>query len=960
MGTTNIINKPEADSFKYSFVEDADGKLVKISLDNIKKILNYISANDSSSIVSWMESKEDGIEVTMKDDSKFTLPITPAKDFEIIEYDEETCLLHFYDAERNDVYDPVYIQGGGGGAESPSEVTLTNLNGTATLVAPVGSAINLSFNYTSIENDNPTGDGACQITVNGVTKVTVAIKQGVNNIDISQYLSSGSNNVRLKCTDIYGTYKTLVYSISMIDMYVTSTFDATIPYSGEITYKYTAYGSISKTVHILIDGTERYTTTISTSGKQNNYNIPALSHGVHRLKVFVSAELDDVYMESEALEYDIICLESGNTSPMIASVCPVDKIQQGGLVSIPYIVYDPTKLSCDISLDIYTVANGVETVHSSQELTVDRAQRTWNTRNYPIGDVYFRVKYNDISKIHKVEVSESDIKVEAESNDLELALLSVGRSNSEADPGIWAYGKYGSNFSGFNWKTNGWIDDENGDTCLRLNDNARVDILFKPFDNDLRTYGKTLELEFAIRDVNNRDDVVISCMSGGIGFEVKADTAYLTSEQSRVFCNYKDEEKVKLTFSVEARNEYRQLSVYLNGVLSDVVQYPDTDNFQQTNPVTVTIGSSKCGIDIYGIRSYTTALNAPTNVDNFIADTRDIVKKTEVYESNDIYDEYGNISFEKCKAKNSIMIIIGDLPQSKGDKKNVKVQYYDKDDPSIDYLDEMVVIDVQGTSSQFFVRKNWKLKFSTDRYIDREHLPAKVICIKVDYAECTGTHNTQNANFVETLYSEPIPPQAKDPKCRTTIYGKPILLFHQQNEYSNPVFYGKGNYNYDKGAEYVFGFTKDYDVECWEFKNNTSDACNFLGPVPTAWGDDFEARYPEESTNITRFKEMHDWVVSTKDDLEKFKMEFEDHFDMHYSLIYYVYTFFALMVDQRAKNMFLTYWGETGKWQPWFYDNDNEKCRYKTLSDIRRTPRDGRRLGRSYDHLQRLSERDYE
>lgn len=94
---------------------------------------------------------------------------------------------------------------------------------------------------------------------------------------------------------------------------------------------------------------------------------------------------------------------------------------------------------------------------------------------------------------------------------------------------------------------------------------------------------------------------------------------------------------------------------------------------------------------------------------------------------------------------------------------------------------------------------------------------------------------------------------------------------------------------------------------------------------------------------------MHDWVVSTRRDaatgraltesytdadgvvhthdtsdyrLAKFKMEFKNHFDMHYSLIYYVYTFFALMVDQRAKNMFLTYWGSLGKWQPWFYDND--------------------------------------
>lgn len=159
----------------------------------------------------------------------------------------------------------------------------------------------------------------------------------------------------------------------------------------------------------------------------------------------------------------------------------------------------------------------------------------------------------------------------------------------------------------------------------------------------------------------------------------------------------------------------------------------------------------------------------------------------------------------------------------------------------------------------------------------------------------------------------------------------------------------KANYNYDKASESVFGFTDKYDVECWEFCNNTSDACNFLGRIPDAWGDDFEARYPDGSKNISRFKEMHDWVVSTRRDaatgdelaeayvdadgiththdtsdyrLAKFKMEFEDHFDMHYALIYYVYTFFALMVDQRAKNMFLTYWGSTGKWYAYYYDND--------------------------------------
>ena len=133
----------------------------------------------------------------------------------------------------------------------------------------------------------------------------------------------------------------------------------------------------------------------------------------------------------------------------------------------------------------------------------------------------------------------------------------------------------------------------------------------------------------------------------------------------------------------------------------------------------------------------------------------------------------------------------------------------------------------------------------------------------------------------------------------------------------------KANFNYDKGAEYVFGFTDDYNVECWEFKDNTTAGCNFTGNITADnWSDSFEARYPEDYTNITKLKEMHDWVVSTRGNVEKFKAEFENYFNLHYTLIYYVYTFFALMVDQRAKNLFLTYWDKTGKWYPYFYDND--------------------------------------
>jgi hypothetical protein len=159
----------------------------------------------------------------------------------------------------------------------------------------------------------------------------------------------------------------------------------------------------------------------------------------------------------------------------------------------------------------------------------------------------------------------------------------------------------------------------------------------------------------------------------------------------------------------------------------------------------------------------------------------------------------------------------------------------------------------------------------------------------------------------------------------------------------------KYNCNHDKGSEETFGFTSDYpDVQSVEFCNNTSDACLFHGPIPSEWSDDFEFRYPDGHSDISAFKVMHDWVVSTYQvdatgnaleqtyvgvdgdeythdtaayRLAKFKKEFEDHFDMEYALVYYVYTFFALMVDQRAKNLFLTSWDKK-TWLCYFYDND--------------------------------------
>ena len=830
----------------------------------------------------------------------------------------------------------------GGGGGSSATITLKNLLDSNTLTVAVGGDANLKFSFESSEDD--TG-GTAYIYIGNNLKGTAPIVTGENILNIGQYIGEGANEVKITCVDIYSNNKSLSYVVNAISLKITSNFDDTQIYSGDISIRYIPYGAVEKKIHFVVDGTDTFD-VVSETGKQQTHVLPAMSHGTHLVKIYATAMIGGTEVPSNELLFDILCTEDGATTPMISSAYSAKSITRGELVNIPFMVYDPSNMETEITL---TIKQGND-VYSSTTRTVGRTRQYWSTRNYPVGDVTFIITYGSISKYHTVTVVENEINISVKETDLEFQLRAAGKSNSDNDRDVWVSGDVTTDFEYINWESTGWVNDENGDTTLRLSGDAKATINFMPFKTDARQTGRTIEMEFAIRDVNNRNAVAISCLSGGIGFTVTADTATLTSEQSTIDCKYTDEKKVLVSFVIEPKSDYRFMSVYLNGVQSKVTRYVENDNLQQTTPVNITVGSPYCSVDLYSIRSYDTALTKEEIRDNYIASIPDVGEQLAVFEDNNIYDDFGNLSYSKLKSKIPSMIIIGDLPTYKGDKKKVTIIYYDPQNPSLCFEAE-ATIDVQGTSSQWYVVKNFKTKTSDAHQLALDQIATKVFTFKCDYAEATGTHNTGTANYVHSLYNTPVPAQRDDNRVRTTIYGHPGVIFHQADSSAEPTFVGKYNCNHDKGSEETFGFTSDYpDVQSVEFCNNTSDACLFHGPIPSEWGDDFEFRYPDGHKDISAFKEMHDWVVSTYQvdatgnalgstyvgvdgtqythdtaayRLAKFKKEFEEHFDMEYALVYYVYTFFALMVDQRAKNLFLTSWDKK-HWQCYFYDNDFE------------------------------------
>lgn len=861
-------------------------------------------------------------------------PISPAK------IEERINPVKTVNGLRPDKNGNVKVEGGGGGSSSGNNeiFNATNTSGWLAKSVAHGAACEVSLNWSSVEDGVSTGNGSLKVSVNGGTKVSREVAQGDVSLDIGKYLVTGFNEVDVTISDIYGYSKTLKFSVTAVSVSVSSYFDDKAAYTGAIAFAYTPVGAIDKTMHFLVDGKEVGTEIVSASNREQTYNIPAQSHGSHTIEVYFTGSVDGQPVESNHLQYDVICYVEGNNTPIITTTFKADTIKQYGTAVIQYIVYTPNSLTSAIHLK-----DGNDVV---SELTVDRTRQTWAYKASEAGAKNLSIVCGDTVKPISFGVTESEFSIEAETSNLELFLSSAGRSNNESTPLTWGYGNVSASMTGFNLKSDGWKNDEKGNTVLRVSGDARVEIPFNIFATDFRTTGKTVEVEFATRDVLNYDAVILSSWSGDRGIKITAQKALLKSEQSEIFTQYKENETVRVTFSVEKRAENRLLSIYINGIMSGVVQYPDDDDFSQTAPVGISIGSNDCVVDIYCIRVYGNNLTRYQILDNWIADTQDVDTMIERYTRNNLFDDYGDISIAKLPSNVPYLVInaekYADLPQSKGDKKTVSGSYVDPLYPERSFTFEGAEIDVQGTSSQYYSRKNYKIKFKggfvvkgveqTTYQLRDASVPTDTFTFKADVASSEGANNVELVMLYDDICPVKTPPQTiPNSRVRQGIEGYPCLAFYFDGTKYN--FLGKYNFNNDKATEEVFGFAPG--DESWEILLNNTDMAiwkdaNFSGDD---WKKSFEGRYPDKNTDTTKLAAFASWLKDTdttavdgEDEkaarIAKFKAEFADWCNVDAMLFNYIFTELFLMVDNRAKNAFPTRYAADGKWLILPYDYD--------------------------------------
>lgn len=868
------------------------------------------------------------------------------REYDITYEDSKLSLL-----ENGTVKTQVIIEGGGGGGGNSSVITIERLDGSALTVIAGDPAV-INYKFTSVDNSGDDTGAATGVWYVGNTKVgTQTINQGKNSFDVTQYLHSGDNTVKLQVTDSVGSIGTKNWTINVVEFYLESAFDDTLVYNGEVTFRYTPYGNISKTINFTIDGTPLGSTTTAVTGRQMTYAIPAQTHGAHLVEVSMTAKINGKQVTSNKIAKDIMWATEGNSTPIISCATKTATAKQYSNVAINYTVYDPSSSTTTVTLEVDGVKNAT--------LTVGRTMQTWTWKSANIGAHVLKIVCGAVSKTINVTIEDLGITIEPVKTNLAFDFNPAGKTNADATR-LWTDGNTNLTVSNnFDWSNGGYQLDEDGDTYFCVKAGTTATISYKLFGNDAKKLGKNFKFVFKTTNVKNYDATALTCLNGGIGLNIQAQKITLTSEQNSIELPTCEDDFMEFEFNILPDSQYKEMVLWLDGIPCRVELYDASDNFTQTSPVGITIGSPDCDVQVYRMKSYMMNLTDDEILDNFIADAKNAEEMIERYTRNDITDVSGELNpdllAEKCP---DLRVIKISAPTFTTGKKNevsdTTIQQIYKNGRAVE--DNWTATGThkgQGTSSDHYgesarnIDINCKggFTFGDDsqgsKYALTENsVPENYFNIKVNVA---SSENANNALLADEFNSfNPYIRQAKknNPKIRDTMAFYPCVVFIQETDTTNATVFKDGQWHFyacgDIGNSKKNSDTMGMDPEnhkevIVEIDNNTDAQTRFLSGdfSEETWDGDhsFEFRYinkacTEEEVQAAKdaWIRVQNWVVNADD--EEFKKNFENYFVKDSALFHYLFTERHTMVDNRAKNVF-PHTTDLVHWDFCFdYDND--------------------------------------
>lgn len=632
--------------------------------------------------------------------------------------DSENYLHLTMDGDDVEDFTPFVLPaGGGGGGGGAGYVTITRITDVS-VDCVYGNSMPIRFNFSATDSSGDTvGNGTGTWSVGGVVVArNVVVRQGDNSFDISPYLTSGNNSIRLQVSvDTGGNLPqtaTKTWTVNAVDVYFTWNYDDAQINTDSFTDRWTPYGDIEKTTNTLIDGADLYTSTTSRSGVQQSMAIPMLSHGSHSVERWVSAIVGGEEQSTPRQYHRMIFAESGNMTTIVSISMPDVTINQYDTIQIPVVIYDPSSLTADASLRIDGTETGTWT-------DVDRSVHYWNYTPTASGAHVLSITCGDTTET--ITVTANAVEIDAEEiggYSFRFKASDLATNNAVRN---WRSNGVNATFSdNFDWINGGLHTETDSRGALQqyllIKAGTRMTINHKMFATDPKAAGMNYKIIFKVGNVRNYDAQIGHCYADGVGLRMYAHQSVFNSSGTSISVPYGEDEYIELEFDVypaprvENDGNFRYIMAWIDGVITTCRVYGANDNFVQSlvNQEGIVLGSDDCDIYIYMVKAYPMLITRNDHIDNFIMDAPNAVEMMRRYNRNDILDESGAISYEKLMAKNpDCRVWVYDIPYlTNGKKDKVKNcqfhQFWPNGDAYYD-ITGTCTMTVQGTSSVKYI-----------------------------------------------------------------------------------------------------------------------------------------------------------------------------------------------------------------------------------------------------------------
>lgn len=940
-------------------------------------------------------------------------------------------------------------------ANYTAEIYMTTPATNTILKGATGNYIDFTFDVKT-KSGSSTGEAVIATfafnNAGNIIKETRIYDAGINvHFLVDEYLSAGTNRISVTITGrntLASSMAAVTYTVVNLELSSNFAFSTPVENGAYLHVPYTLKGANVKYMEWYLDGVKLpdvdTVVGLNVNGTKN-INTDSMTVGKHNVqcRAFITEGGTNYY--SDTLYFDfLICPEDGEWEDDVTSVllgivigAPLTSgslsvnVRQYETFAYSVAVYDSRSRALDLA--ITDNGNAVKNIAVSDVSIISDSYSPTTT-----GDHTILLACDGQTASFTAVAQASDIDINEETSDVLLKLSAKGRTNNETNPAVWSFQQaaaQGGNlisttFTGFSWNAkSGWNDD-----ALVMPAGTSIQIGMNPLAGNPIAKGRTIEIDFETSKVDDETASIVSLLSGSAGLSVTASTAKLqTAGGTKVETKFRDGDRIRLSFIINRTDDtdnLRMLYIVNNGILERASQFAANDTIGISGS-TLNIGSTGCTVKLYSVSVYDKPLQIDQAFQNYAINSPEVIS---IASFNDIFDGNGAISVDKVNAHIPVMIITGDISSimaiSDKSHKNdwnanpVDIEFRNMQNPEMNFFIDDADIRLQGTSSISYPRKNFRIysksksgKYQTKLYTPTHNsedlvtggkysfkenaAPVSCWCLKADFAESSGSHNTGVARLWNSVMKSVVSggdyilrtnaqkwaaQNGYEYDVRTTIDGFPIVLFQRDSENSPLVCLGQYNFNNDKSTEDVFGFTAlskegvtpfdNSHVECWEVLDSDNSIALFtdVSDFDNSWDNAFEARYPDKNTNVTALKAVANFLNSCYDsvndtvDVETWQAGKASHFDLNKLAAYYVYLLRFGAVDQTVKNAMFT----TEDGVHWFYINydndtvlgiDNESHQFDTWDYglFTQTPQGGYYYaGKGKSVLWRLFEADSE